>query len=91
MGDEAKPLVNKWISTNKLDLRNQDDASDKNGYIIQTYWDLLEEELKPKGKKLISILELLSDKSKQGSKSLNDWLSYVYNLVEMCNYGDCKK
>ena len=58
-----------------------------NGFIIQTFWDLLEEELKPKGNKLISILELLSDKSKQGSKPLNDWLSYVYNLVETCNYG----
>ena len=29
MGDEAKPLINKWISTKKLDLSNQDDASDK--------------------------------------------------------------
>ena len=83
-----------------MDLSNPDAASarDKNrnienlsnGYIIQTYWDLLEEELKPKGNKLIFILELLSDKSKQGSKSLNDWLSYVYNLVEMCEYGSSK-
>ena len=97
MGDEAKPLINKWISINKLDLSNPDAAKGKNrntdslsnGYIIQTYWDLLEE-LKPKGNKLISILELLSDKSKQGSKSLNDWLSYVYNLVEMCDYGNSK-
>ena len=54
-------------------------------------WDLLEIELKPKGNKLISILELLSDKSKQGSKPLNEWLSYVYNLVETCNYGDSKE
>ena len=62
-----------------------------NGYIIQTYWDLLEEELKPKGNKLISILELLSDRSKQGSKPLNNWLSYVYNLVDMCGYGNSKE
>ena len=100
MGDEAKPLLNKWVSTNKLDLSNPEEASNKgrnknptglsNGYIIQTFWDLLEEELKPKGNKLISILELLSNRSKQGSKSLNDWLSYVYNLVETCDYGNSK-
>ena len=65
-------------------------ANLSNGFIIQTYWDLLEEELKPKGNKLLSILELLSDRSKQGSKPLNEWLSYVFNLVETCEYGDSK-
>ena len=55
-------------------------------YILQTYWDLLDEELKPKGNRLISIQELFSDKSRQGNKTLNNWLTYVYNLVESCNY-----
>ena len=96
MGKEAKPLIQKWTSTKKLDLSSEDEAAKKkpsnlsNGYIIQTYWDLLEEELKPKGNKLLSILELLSDRSKQGSKPLNEWLSYVFNLVEVCGYGDSK-
>ena len=98
MGKEAKPLIQKWISTKKLDLSTQEEAAKKkpstanlsNGFIIQTYWDLLEEELKPKGNKLLSILELLSDRSKQGSKPLNEWLSYVFNLVETCEYGDSK-
>ena len=98
MGKEAKPLLQKWISTKKLDFSTQDEAAKKkpstsnlsNGFIIQTYWDLLEEELKPKGNKLLSILELLSDRSKQGSKPLNEWLSYVFNLVETCEYGDYK-
>ena len=98
MGKEAKPLLQKWISTKKLDLSTEDEAAKKkpnmanlsNGFIIQTYWDLLEEELKPKGNKLLSILELLSDRSKQGSKPLNEWLSYVFNLVETCEYGDSK-
>ena len=98
MGKEAKPLLQKWISTKKLDFSTQDEAAKKkpstsnlsNGFIIQTYWDLLEEELKPKGNKLLSILELLSDRSKQGSKPLNEWLSYVFNLVETCEYGDSK-
>ena len=26
--------------------------------------------------------------SKQGPKTLNEWLTYVYNLVESCDYGD---
>ena len=98
MGKEAKPLIQKWISTKKLDLSSEDEAAKKkpnmanlsNGFIIQTYWDLLEEELKPKGNKILSILELLSDRSKQGSKPLNEWLSYVFNLVEVCGYGDSK-
>ena len=98
MGKEAKPLLQKWISTKRLDLSSEDEAAKKkpnmanlsNGFIIQTYWDLLEEELKPKGNKLLSILELLSDRSKQGSKPLNEWLSYVFNFVETCEYGDSK-
>ena len=98
MGKEAKPLLQKWISTKRLDLSSEDEAAKKkpnmtnlsNGFIIQTYWDLLEEELKPKGNKILSILELLSDRSKQGSKPLNEWLSYVFNLVEVCGYGDSK-
>ena len=98
MGKEAKPLLQKWISTKRIDLSSEDEAAKKkpnmanlsNGFIIQTYWDLLEEELKPKGNKILSILELLSDRSKQGSKPLNEWLSYVFNLVEVCGYGDSK-
>ena len=99
MGREGKPLLNKWISTGRIDFSNPEEVPAtqgrariplSNGFIIQTFWDLLELELKPKGNKLISILELLSDKSKQGSKPLNEWLSYVYNLVETCEYGDSK-
>ena len=99
MGREGKPLLNKWVSTGRIEFSNPEKIAatggrpripQSNGFIIQTFWDLLEEELKPKGNKLISILELLFNKSKQGSKSLNDWLSYVYNLVETCNYGDSK-
>ena len=99
MGREGKPLLNKWTSTGRIDFFNPEEIPAtqgrarvplSNGFIIQTFWDLLELELKPKGNKLISILELLSDKSKQGSKPLNEWLSYVYNLVETFEYGDSK-
>ena len=87
MGDEGLPLVEKWESTGKLDYSNAEEAPLSSGFQVQTYWDLLEEEFKPKGNKLISIIELWT-LSKQGSKTLNEWLTYVYNLVEACNYGD---
>ena len=57
------------------------------GYILQNYWDLLDAEFRPKGNKLLSVIELWT-RSKQGSKTLNEWLTYVYNLVESCDYGD---
>ena len=89
MGDEGLPLIMKWTDTGRLDFSKTSDPP-SSGYILQTYWDLLEEELKPKGNKLISIQELFSDKSRQGSRTLNNWLTYVYNLVESCNYGSSK-
>ena len=96
MGDEGLPLIEKWESTGKLDYSNavEPPATEggrrrilSSGFKVQTYWDLLEEEFKPKGNKLISIIELWTQ-SKQGNKTLNEWLTYVYNLVEACNYGD---
>ena len=96
MGNEGLPLIEKWESTGKLDYSNAEEAPAteggrrrilSSGFKVQTYWDLLEEEFKPKGNKLISIIELWT-RSKQGNKTLNEWLTYVYNLVEACNYGD---
>ena len=96
MGDEGLPLIEKWESTGKLDYSNAEETPAteggrrrilSSGFKVQTYWDLLEEEFKPKGNKLISIIELWTQ-SKQGNKTLNEWLTYVYNLVEACNYGD---
>ena len=96
MGDEGLPLIEKWESTGKLDYSNAEKTPAteggrrrilSSGFKVQTYWDLLEEEFKPKGNKLISIIELWT-RSKQGNKTLNEWLTYVYNLVEACNYGD---
>ena len=96
MGDEGLPLIEKWESTGKLDYSNAHETPVKeggrsrplsSGFKLETYWSLLEEEFKPKGNKLISIIELWT-RSKQGNKTLNEWLTYVYNLVEACNYGD---
>ena len=92
MGDQGIPLIEKWESTGKLDYSNADEATEggrrrtlSSGYRIQTYWDLLDEEFKPKGNKLLSIIELWT-RSKQGDKPLNQWLTQVYNLVNICKY-----
>ena len=85
MGDQGIPLIEKWESTGKLDYSNAEEAPLSSGYRVQTYWDLLDEEFKPKGNKLISIIELWTH-SKQGDKPLNQWLTQVYNLVNICKY-----
>ena len=94
MGDQGIPLIEKWESTGKLDYSNAEETPAteggrrrilSSGYKVQTYWDLLDEEFKPKGNKLISIIELWT-RSKQGNKPLNQWLTQVYNLVNICKY-----
>ena len=92
MGDQGIPLVKKWTALGKLDFSNPEGGRDRpisSGFVLKNYWDLLEAEFKPKGNKLLSVIELWS-RSKQGSKTLNEWLTYVYNLVELCDYGDSK-
>ena len=94
MGDQGIPLIEKWESTGKLDYSNAKETPAteggrrralSSGYKIQTYWDLLDEEFKPKGNKLFSIIELWT-RSKQGDKPLNLWLTQIYNLVNICKY-----
>ena len=94
MGDQGIPLIEKWESTGKLDYSNAEETPAAeggrrrvlwSGYRIQTYWDLLDEEFKPKGNKFLSIIELWTH-SKQGDKPLNQWLTQVYNLVNICKY-----
>ena len=94
MGDQVIPLIEKWESTGKLDYSNAEETPAteggrrrilSSGYKVQTYWDLLDEEFKPKGNKLLSIIELWT-RSIQGDKPLNQWLTQVYNLVNICKY-----
>ena len=87
MGEQGIPLVKKWTALGKLDFSNSEEDALSSGYILQNSWNLLEAEFRPKGNKLLSVIELWT-RSKQGSKTLNEWLTYVYNLVESCNYGD---
>ena len=92
MGDQGIPLIEKWESTGKLDYSNAEETPTteggrrtlSSGYRVQTYWDL-DEEFKPKGNRLLSIIELWTH-SKQGDKPLNQWLTRVYNLVNVCKY-----
>ena len=96
MGEQGIPLIKKWTALGKLDFSNPVEVPAtegarriplSSGYILQNYWDLLEAEFRPKGNKLLSVIELWT-RSRQGSKTLNEWLTYVYNLVESCNHGD---
>ena len=87
MGEQGIPLVRKWTALGKLDFSSSEEDNLSSGYILQNYWNLLEAEFRPKGNKLLSVIELWT-RSKQGSKTLNEWLTYFYNLVESCDYGD---
>ena len=87
MGEQGIPLVKKWTALGKLDFSCSEEDDLSSGYILQNYWNLLEAEFRPKGNKLLSVIELWT-RSKQGSKTLNEWLTYVYNLVESCDYGN---
>ena len=57
---------------------------------LDTWWKLLEEEFKPKGNRIISIIDWYSPKSKQGSRNLNEWLTNVYNLADACNFKESR-
>ena len=87
MGEQGIPLVKKWTALGKLDFSCSEEDGLSSGYVLQNYWNLLEAEFKPKGNTLLSVIELWT-RSKQGSKTLNEWLTYVYNLVESCDYGN---
>ena len=74
----------------KLNLHQETEQEFLLQFILQTFWDLLEIELKPKGNKLLSIIELWTC-SKQSDKPLNEWLTSIYNLVEVCDYPEDSK
>ena len=93
MGNQGIPLQ-KWKNTGKLDYSNADETPAtedgrkrilSSGYKLQIYWDLLDEVFKTKGNKLLSIIELWTH-SKQGDNTLNEWLTYIHSLVNVCKY-----
>ena len=58
MGEQGIPLVKKWTALGKLDFSSAEEDALSSGYILQNYWNLLEAEFKPKGNKLLSVIEL---------------------------------
>ena len=87
LGKEGLPLLERWTKTGKIPTAAADDAGNK----LQTYYDLLEDECKPKGNRILSVMALWSTQSHQGSSPLNDWITRVYNMVEACGYPDDAK
>ena len=81
LGEQGLPLIRKWENTGELIYT----GADPNGYKTKTYWNLLENEFRHKANKNISVLELWTN-SKQNSMDLNEWITKVYNQVELCNY-----
>ena len=61
MGEQGIPLIKKWTALGKLDFSKpvaDREGGISSGYILQNYWNLLEAEFKPKGNKLLSVIEL---------------------------------
>ena len=58
------------------------------GYQGRNYWPF-EEDFKPNANKILPIIELWT-RCKQNSLSLNEWITNVFNLAEICACGDCK-
>ena len=81
LGEQGLPLIHKRENTGDLIYT----GADPNGYKTWTYWNLLENEFRPKANKIISVLDLWTN-SKQNSMDLNEWITKVYNQVELCNY-----
>ena len=67
MGEQGIPLIKTWTALGKLDFSNPVEVPATegargiplpSGYILQNFWDLLEAEFRPKGNKLLSVIEL---------------------------------
>ena len=78
LGEQGLPLICKWENTGDLIYT----GADPNGYKTKTYRNLLENEFRPKANKIISVLDLWTN-SKQNSMDLNEWITKVYNQVEI--------
>ena len=60
MGTEGIPLIDKWENSGKLVYVNPPGTAEgtiPSGHNLDTYWNLLEEEFKPKENKIILILD----------------------------------
>ena len=62
MGDDGYPFLKKWKATGKLKFNHKEEVQDhqgrvtnpiSSGYLLDTYWELLEKELRPNSKPFI--------------------------------------
>ena len=92
------PIPEECKATGKLKFDQKEDVWDHQGrvtipvslgYLLHMYWKLLEKELRPKSNNILSIMELWTD-CKQGNIPLSEWITKVYNLVELCEYKEFK-
>ena len=89
MSEEGPPLIQKWEDTGKLSYKAEGGTAALD-HTLENYWKLLEAELKSKANRIISIIELWSKQLRQGSLPLNEWITKVYNMVELCDHKDSK-
>ena len=82
MGKEGLPLLERWEKSGKLTVKGDDPPNHK----LDIYYDLLEIECKPKANKMIAVMQLWSPKSQQHNLPLNEWITKVHNMVELCRY-----
>ena len=96
MGDEGYPYIEKWKATSELDFSTPEEIQnhanvitthESSGFKLQTYWDLLNRELKPKSNNILAIIELWT-KCRQGNSPLTEWITKVYNVVGNCDYSE---
>ena len=84
MGKEGLPLLDHWEKSGRITTEGDDPP----GHKLQTYYDLLEIECKPKANKMIPVMQLWSPKSQQHNLPLNEWITKVHNMVDLCAYSD---
>ena len=68
--DKGLPLIEKWQKSGKIPDTVPEGVGDgtiPEGQKLETYWNLLEVEFKPRANKILSIMELWSKQSKQNS------------------------
>ena len=96
MGDEGYPYIEKWKATSLLDFSTPEEIRNhanvitthkSSGFKLQTYWDLLNRELKPKSNNILAIIKLWT-KCRQGNSPLTEWITKVYNVIGNCDYSE---
>ena len=84
MGKEGLPLLDHWEKSGRITTEGDNPP----GHKLQTYYDLLEIGCKPKANTMIAVMQLWSPKCQQHNLLLNEWITKVHNMVDLCTYPD---